>query len=883
MTRLLTPAAATGSGPQPGWGSRTAAHIRTAIEVVVLALACLAPWAFGAGEPLFEFVLYLGLAVVLLLWAARILLEWRLSLRKCPLALCLLGLAVLALWQLLPLPRPVLQRLSPNTAGVYDRLLPAEQEVLPGGEPANAVMPAPGTTLSLYPGATRQEFVRLVAVLLLFLVVRNNVTGPPCLERLCVVALVNGALLALFALVQFFSAPPDLLYWTYRVPTRVFGPFISRNHYPFYLNVCIGLGAGLLVGSRNAGGARVRFTAGLDFLQNPRVLWISAALALMVSSVLVCLSRGGILALLGGVAVCLGLVLFRPGRSRSSGLVLAAVAALALVGWFGYDQVRARLETVWKGDAWRESRIPLWSHSLPLVKDFPVWGTGYGTYPHVEPWHRDAISEDETVYDHAHNEYLEALVEGGVLRLGLSLTAIGLVYWLGWRAVHRHPGGRGGGLALGGLFGVTTLVAHSFGDFGLHIPAVAVLATVVCAELCALGDGEPGAGEIRHGGLAPLLGVGFALLAVFLAAEGWRAYTVQRFRLTAARLAAEHAGRAGQIACLEAGARLAPEYARLQVELAQAHLDACEEAIERMDRESLLSDLAGAMLAAAPTGAGPAFPTVVAAATSLTGAGIVRAVGRAEAEQQLTRRHRVPALRHYLHARDACPAMGKPHVRLAANVELLDRADPRNAYLRRAQFLCPADPELWYLCGLQEILDGHADAALADWRRCLELTDGYLVDVLARAGRLVGPRGVLDRVLPEKPDLLVRAALHYYPDPKQNGERRPFLDKALAVIASRPGALSAADFHSKALVHAVLGQSAEALAAFRTATALAPQQIAWRYEFAQLLYERQRYDEARGELLAVLGRQPAHAQALELLETITREERAHQATEPPPP
>src|SRR5947207_325458 len=72
----------------------------------------------------------------------------------------------------------------------------------------------------------------------------------------------------------------------------------------------------------------------------------------------------------------------------------------------------------------------------------------------------------------------------------------------------------------------------------------------------------------------PGFGLGACLLGFFLAAEGWRAAAVQHLRLTAARLRREPDGRDRQIACLEAGARLAPEYARLQVELGQAHLNA---------------------------------------------------------------------------------------------------------------------------------------------------------------------------------------------------------------------------------------------------------------------------------------------------------------------
>ena len=59
------------------------------LEFVVLLLTGLAPWAFGATEPVFEFLLDAGVAVVLCLWSLRALVRGRWSLAKCPVALCL--------------------------------------------------------------------------------------------------------------------------------------------------------------------------------------------------------------------------------------------------------------------------------------------------------------------------------------------------------------------------------------------------------------------------------------------------------------------------------------------------------------------------------------------------------------------------------------------------------------------------------------------------------------------------------------------------------------------------------------------------------------------------------------------------------------------------
>src|SRR5207249_1679436 len=148
-----------------------------------------------------------------------------------------------------------------------------------------------------------------------------------------------------------------------------------------------------------------RFRPAPGRLLDPDALGLSFALALMVSSMIVCLSRGGFLALLGGST--LGLVIWLP-RSRfrwstQGGAVLLTLAiALALISWLGYDRVAARLTTFHEG---RVQRLSIWSRALPVVKDFPLWGTGYGTYELADMLHRteaDAMDRD-VLYDHAHN------------------------------------------------------------------------------------------------------------------------------------------------------------------------------------------------------------------------------------------------------------------------------------------------------------------------------------------------------------------------------------------------------------------------------------------------------------------------------------------------
>ena len=162
---------------------------------------------------------------------------------------------------------------------------------------------------------------------------------------------------------------------------------------------------------------------------------------------------------------------------------------MGLLGWLGLERVEQRLTSLVTGEALK-SRLGLWRDACQLVPDFPLLGTGWGTFSFVEPLHR-TDARHQVVRTFAHNELLEALVEGGILRLGLTLLLLGLIFVPDLRAVRQHWGKPIGGLALGALFGFTTLAFQSFGDFGIHLPAIALLAAVLSAQMVSLGQVSP--------------------------------------------------------------------------------------------------------------------------------------------------------------------------------------------------------------------------------------------------------------------------------------------------------------------------------------------------------------------------------------------------------
>ncbi len=578
--------------------ARARAAVRAAMEGLVLLLVFLTPWAFGCVHASFEFLLDAGLALLLVLWAADILLTGQRPWTFCPVALCLAGLLLLGLWQLAPLSRPVLGWVSSGTATWYERLLPAAPELLADGRPAGGPTNV-GSTISLDPGATRGEVVRLLAVFALFMLVRQNLATPAAFRRLCMVAMMNGTLLALFALVQFWTARGQTVYWTIPTVGWTFGPFINHDHAAEYFNLCLGLTLGLFL----ARSRRAEASAGRNWWLDAGVLWLLIALTILLVGVAFSLSRGGLLAFFGAAGLCLALryALGMRGRLTASLLVIVGLA-FVLLAWFGIGPMMNRLNIALEhGDP---GRLRAWSRVLPLVRDFPLWGTGYGTFGSVELTQRADALDLGFVFSHAHNEYVEAIVEGGLPRLLLTLGAIVLMGRAGIRVLRAAPTAPGADLALGGLFAFATLVLHSVVEFGVHIPAIALLATVLCAQLSGMetaggasthADAPPGAPAAA--GLTRVLAALVALgVAFVLGAEGWKAYRVDLLQSSAQPGAvAEGVRSPEQLGRLERAARLAPDNAALHLELAQTYLDAVEEQKNSSYVVSLFSEAAQAV------------------------------------------------------------------------------------------------------------------------------------------------------------------------------------------------------------------------------------------------------------------------------------------------
>jgi tetratricopeptide (TPR) repeat protein len=375
---------------------------------------------------------------------------------------------------------------------------------------------------------------------------------------------------------------------------------------------------------------------------------------------------------------------------------------------------------------------------------------------------------------------------------------------------------------------LTTLAVHSFVDFNMHIPAVAVLAVVVAAVIS--GQRDIGRAEevwtVRAKGVAPLMAAAAVLLiATVLGFGHWHADQVERFRLAALHCASsdDPATQARAVTYRRAAAALAPGNAERQLDLA----------------DILYERYQTALAAKLPP---------------------------AQAEQQFL----WPALRQYAVTRDVCPLLDRPHLRLAAHASRMSRADSVSDYLTRARRLLPSDDRVWYLCGVQALREGRHEDAWDDFHHSLTLSDRHLSAILAESLPVCGPKTTAERVLPENPALVVRAAEITLEGPQGQAISQVLFARAADLFERHGGELSTPDLHALARSRRAVGASDQALKAYEQLLDREPRQTAWRYEYCELLSEKGRLQEALRELATLLTDEPGHSDARQLRSQVSR-------------
>jgi O-antigen ligase len=207
----------------------------------------------------------------------------------------------------------------------------------------------------------------------------------------------------------------------------------------------------------------------------------------LVATIFLSGSRGGVIAFFAQAAF-LALVFARGRQHRRKIAITACFAFIFLAGLFAFGRgstlerlasLRSPLSTEIAG-----LRLAVLKDSHAMLHERPVLGWGLGTFQYVYPQFRSFYTN--YLVDHAHNDYLEFLIETGLLGFAGVLWFVIVLLRSGWQKLPHWKTGLTGTVKIGAMAGCIAILVHSLVDFNLQITANAalfyVLATMVAGN-----------------------------------------------------------------------------------------------------------------------------------------------------------------------------------------------------------------------------------------------------------------------------------------------------------------------------------------------------------------------------------------------------------------
>ena len=228
----------------------------------------------------------------------------------------------------------------------------------------------------------------------------------------------------------------------------------------------------------STGSWRHRLSGIESYLSKNGILIFGAII--MILALVFSQSRMGIISLLSSMGF-MGFMLLISSKRRRKRIVIfiliLALISIFFLKWIGLNPVLERFTLIPQELESESGRPIVWKDTINLIKDFPISGTGLGTYIHIFPRYKTISAR--ILYDHAHNDYLEFFSEVGIVGVFIMLAGFGLFIIRIFRRWKERRDPYVKGLTLGGLTGVIAILIHSITDFNLHIPANALLLAII--------------------------------------------------------------------------------------------------------------------------------------------------------------------------------------------------------------------------------------------------------------------------------------------------------------------------------------------------------------------------------------------------------------------
>ena len=324
---------------------------------------------------------------------------------------------------------------------------------------------------------TAQQLLKTFCYGVFILLLSQYCQSSQAIRWLLIAIILSGCLQAFYGtllnLLQLDVSPV----FGYSDGDRARGSFVYQNHFANYLALCLSIAFGWLLSelktSKKEFDLRAMMIDLLSILFS-RKLILRLAIVIMVIGLILSRSRmgnAGFFTALGVVSL-LSMFIYRRPPTLFKPLVLSIfILDLLIVGSiFGVDKLKQRLDDTSFSS---ENRDEVVMDSLPIIQEHLFTGTGGGSFYTVFPQYQPQFYSG--FYDHAHNEYIQFVVEYGVVMTAILGLWVLYAFWLACRTMYLRNNKLYKGVAFGCAMAIVHMLLHISVDFNLQSPSNTLL------------------------------------------------------------------------------------------------------------------------------------------------------------------------------------------------------------------------------------------------------------------------------------------------------------------------------------------------------------------------------------------------------------------------
>ena len=324
-----------------------------------------------------------------------------------------LMLLIFLIFQVIPLPDPLLRFLSPEALVVGKKSLAASGAIISEGPIRHWFSLSP----HYYP--VRMSIIRWAVYVLFFLGLTQVLNSQKRIELTIFLVLITGCFEALYGLAETYSGSQHIWWYKKAAYSRdVTGTYINRNHFAGLMEMCLLLAAAYaaaLAGrkkktriiSEHKTSLRVRFSRYLSGEQrfNKRTLILFAGVVVAIGLAFSA-SRGGLISAAGAMLCMSLLFMLRKNHRRKGFIILFLFLIISVYALhIGVDYPVGRFKSF---HSTFEARTRYAQKTMDLFEDYKITGIGVGNFQYAFPRYQ-AVEDRNRFMRHAHNDWAQFL------------------------------------------------------------------------------------------------------------------------------------------------------------------------------------------------------------------------------------------------------------------------------------------------------------------------------------------------------------------------------------------------------------------------------------------------------------------------------------------